>query len=1518
MAVSGIGDLIFHGTSTFINAVSHTRFTKTGFDPQEARDACGVGFIANRDGSSSRDILDKAFLALKNLAHRGAVDADGRTGDGAGVLTTVPRAFYLKKAAEAGVSVPDPETFAIAMIFFPAKERDRKECHSIFKTTLKKHGIAEFWEREVPADVNVLGAKARSNKPHIVQKFLSCPKGLERDDFERLLFLVRKEMDIIATERSIEGFYIPSMSAVTIIHKGLFVGDQVQSFYFDLKDPDFTSPFALFHQRFSTNTFPTWPLAHPFRMLAHNGEINTLRANRNWMTARTLADQPRAWVPEQHALSKIIIAGKSDSASFDNMLEAYVQGGRSILHAVAHMLPEAWQRHRDFDPALKAFYEYHACICEPWDGPAAVAFTDGSVIGTIVDRNGLRPARYKITNRHLFVCSEMGCVPFAPEDVEENGKLSPGKMIALDLRAGKILKDSDIKAMLAGRKPYGEWVGSHVVGIDEAVAEKKSDPYSEPDAFPPARLATLQNAFGYTKEDVDLIIKPMMTDGKEPIGSMGDDTPLAAFSSKPRPVYSYFKQLFAQVTNPPIDPLREEIVTSLRMYLGRSGNIFEETPEHARQIRVLTPIVGKAVFDAITGREEFPAAFLSATFRADEGEGALEESVAELCVAAERAVDAGRCLIVLSDRDVGEAHAPIPMLIAVSAVHHHLIRVGKRLLVSLLAETGEAREVHHFACLIGFGASVVYPYLALGTVSAFARETGGGDAAAREAVARYIHAVEAGLLKIMSKMGISTLQSYHAAQLFEIVGFKESLVNYHFHGTPAGLTGGISLADIARDYLSWHRRAFAEDENVLDIGGQYRFRREGEYHGNNPDVVKALHKAVSASDFQAYGDYMRLVNEREPMTIRDLLRVKKGSPVPLESVEPGAKLVKRFCTPGISYGAISKEAHEDMAVAMNRIGAKSDSGEGGEDEARFAVLPGGDSKNSAIKQVASGRFGVTASYLASARELEIKIAQGAKPGEGGQLPGHKVSPDIARVRHSTPGVTLISPPPHHDIYSIEDLSQLIYDLKRANPTAKVCVKLVSEAGIGTIAAGVAKAHADVILISGHDGGTGASPLGSIKHAGLPWELGLAEAQQMLVLNNLRSRVTLRVDGGFKTGLDVVKAALFGAEEFGFGTAALLAAGCVMVRQCHLNTCPVGVATQDPVLRAKYKGTPERIVNLFMYVAEEVRMILALMGFKKLDDIVGRSDLLEQIEDIRNHKLKGLNLKKLTAFPYTRGTPIRNTLPRNDWTDDERFDEPVIEKIMPILKSGEGEAILDLSVKNTQRSVGTRLSYEIVARHGPGGLPRGRVVLNLTGTAGQSFGAFANASMEFHLEGEANDYVGKGLSGAVVSIRPPRQARFKPEDNVICGNTCLYGATSGELFVNGRAGERFAVRNSGAMSAVEGVGDHGCEYMTGGLVVILGGVGFNFAAGMTGGTAFVYDPNGELKRKVNPADVVILEAVWDDDDGRAAVSLIKKHLELTKSPLATRLLAAWDAERQRFVRVVPKEVLARREKAKATG
>lgn len=1471
------------------------------------RDACGVGFIASRHNTPSRKILKKSFEALQNLSHRGAVDADGKTGDGVGILTSIPKNFYEKQAKQCGVDLGGVN-FGIAMVFYPTDAEELESCEQIFQSVIRKHNIKIIFTRDVPVNKTVLGEKAKSSCPLIRQEFLVCPDNMTRDEFEMALFLMRKEIEGSVEEQSYENFYITSMSSVTIVHKGLFLGCDIENFYLDLQSTDFVSAFVLFHQRFSTNTFPTWGLAHPFRMMAHNGEINTIKGNRNWMYAREQAEQAqRAWMPDHYAARRFIMANRSDSASFDNALETYYFGGRSILHAVIHMMPEAWQNQTSLDEDLRAFYEYHACLSEQWDGPAAVAFSDGNIVGAIVDRNGLRPARYKITRDYLFVCSEMGCVSFSDADVIENGKLSPGTIIAINLKRKRILKNEEIKFALADQKPYASWIEKRIFKVNEELMARNKSVFHEKTTLTTDEAKTLQKVFGYTQEDLDLILTPIFRDGQEATGSMGDDAPLAVFSQKPRLLYSYFKQLFAQVTNPPIDPIRERYVTSLRMYLGKSGNIFEESHQHAHQIRVRGPLVTKSVFDEIKRQPNFPHALITTQFAVVDGPEGLEDAVMSVCLAAEKAVDDGNMLVILSDRYVNKDYAPIPMLLAVSAVHQHLVRVGKRPDVSLLVETGEARETHHFACLIGYGASVIYPYLALHQAVSYA-EAQEPPVNADDIVKKYIKACEKGLLKILSKMGVSVLQSYHAAQLFEALGIKTSVAKFHFGSTPSKINGA-DLADIARDYLWFHEQAYQTNNSSLDVGGFYRFRREGEYHGNNPAIIKALHKAVSENDQTAYDEFKNLVNLRQPMTIRDLLDFKKvKTPLALTEVEPASEIVKRFCTPGISYGSISKEVHETFAVAMNQIGAKSDSGEGGENPDRYQIPVESISKNSAIKQVASGRFGVTAQYLSMADELEIKIAQGAKPGEGGQLPGHKVSVEIAQVRFSTPGVTLISPPPHHDIYSIEDLAQLIYDLKQANPKARISVKLVSEDGVGTIAAGVAKAYADTILISGHDGGTGASPLSSIKNAGLPWELGLAETQQALVRNSLRERVLLRVDGGFKTGLDVIKAALLGAEEFGFGTSSLMSVGCVMVRQCHLNTCPVGIATQDPELRKKFKGTPEHLIRYFFFVAEEVRNLLAEMGFRKLEELTGRVDLLLQKDSTQDlsEKARKVSLEKLLDYPgYSKTAILRRTWDSNVRKDFENLDELVVRDAKDLLMNGKGHVQLNYQIRNIHRSVGALISHHIVRNFGPSGFPEGQLSVYFKGTAGQSFGAFAMRGLHLHLEGEANDFVGKGLSGAVLSVHPSKRVRFMPEHNIICGNTCLYGATSGKVFINGRAGERFAVRNSGATAVVEGIGDHGCEYMTGGQVLILGSCGHNFGAGMTGGVAYVYDREGSLKMHLNVGEVDALDVDWGSLEAQVFLSLLNEHYRITESPMAKRLLERWEVESKRFLRVLPK-------------
>lgn len=1466
---------------------------ESAFDLEDFRDGCGVGLLANRTGLATRSVLTQSFTALKNLAHRGAVDADGKTGDGAGILTRLPKGFYRKKALEVGVTTLTDVDFAVGFFFYPQKLQERLDCEKIVADIFQKYHLEILWKRLVPVDLAVLGKKARSLCPHLVQKFILKPAYLREDDFERILFLIRKELDYFTTEESLFDFYTTSLSCKTIIHKGLFVGDEVRSFYVDLQDEDFISPYVVFHQRYSTNTFPSWSLAQPFRMLAHNGEINTIQANRKWMRAREIAGEAKSWVPEQHSMNRIIIAGRSDSASLDNVLEVYVHGGRSILHALVHMIPEAWQRQNDLSPELKAFYEYHACLAEPFDGPAALAFCDDRMIGAILDRNGLRPARYKITKDVFFVCSEMGCVDFAPEDVEENGKLSPGKIIALDLNTGKILKNSDIKDFISKRKPYAAWVAEHLITLESVLQAQNKNHWQTQTTLASERLRCFEEQFAYTLEDDSRILTPMLTDGKEPHGSMGDDIPLANFSKKPHTLYAHFKQMFAQVTNPAIDPIREFANMSLRLYLGEVGNMFREEAHFAKRVRLRSPILTQNLFLALQGVSHLACRTLSVCFTVSDGVP-LEDVLQKICCEAEKHVDAGCQLLVLTDENIDSQNAPVPMLLAISAVHQHLIAKGKRLRVSLVAKTAEAREVHHMACLVAYGASAVYPYLAECKVLRLAEKSG---IATETALKNYVQSLDTGLLKIMAKMGISTLQSYHGSELFEVVGLNTNFVKKYFGNTPSRLSG-LNTADLLIDIVAKHHRAFGEPLVDLADAGFYRFRKQGERHAFAPDVIKALHKAVKEGDAKSFAQYQELVNEREPMVFRDLLTFQKAkSSLSLAQVEPASEIVKRFCTPGISFGAISKEVHEDFAIAMNRLGGKSDSGEGGEDPARYVLMSNGDSKNSAIKQIASGRFGVTAEYIANAVELEIKIAQGAKPGEGGQLPGHKVSVEIAKVRHATSGVTLISPPPHHDIYSIEDLAQLIFDLREANPIAKIFVKLVSEAGVGTIAAGVVKAGADGILISGHDGGTGAAPLSSIRHAGLPWELGLSEAHQMLLHNQLRQSVMLRVDGGLKTGLDVIKAALLGAEEFGFGTAALVSAGCVMVRQCHLNTCPVGIATQDPILRAKYQGTPEQIMRFFLFVAEEVRLILAALGVPRFQDVIGRTDWLEIKPQAKDYALH-LHTLRAPVVPLLNKEPLPQKL-------SGQLVSQLLPEVVAFLEKPLGEFVRQAQINNRDRAVGARFSFERVKRYADHALPNAaNLKFQFYGTAGQSFGAFLAKNLELHLTGEANDYVGKGLSGGLVSLKPFETVRYQAHENILCGNTCLYGATSGQLYVNGRAGERFAVRNSGAEAVVEGLGDHGCEYMTGGRVVVLGAVGRNFAAGFTGGEIWVYDPKDSLIRSVNTHDAAIAASPATDAAMALLLATLKQHVLYTESAVAEKILNNWQCEKVFFKQVVP--------------
>ncbi len=1466
-------------------------------------DACGVGFVANIHGRPEHRIVRHALEALESLAHRGALDADAKTGDGAGILVQVPRALLHREATLLGAGAVAPEDLAVAMVFLPRSltylaARGRR----LVEQACAAHGIHFLGWRAVPVNPRCLGDKAASTRPEIQQALLARDPGWGAEEFERRLFLARRHAEAAARKEDLAGFYIPSMSARTVVYKGLFNAPQLPSFYPDLRDPAFASAMALFHQRYSTNTFPTWNLAHPFRRLAHNGEINTLLGNRNWTRARERELEPGIWGPHIDALRPILQPGGSDSAALDNALEALELSGRDLLHAVMMLAPEAWENRADMNPAVRDFYRYHACLNEPWDGPAAVVFSDGRWVGATLDRNGLRPARFKIYDDGLVVMgSEFGLVELDEARVVRKGRLGPGRILAIDTAEGRLYEDHEVKALVAQRQPYGDWVRSNAVHLADSVVPAAPEPVD------PVALTLQQLAFGWDVEQVEDLLKPMATAAAEPVGSMGDDTPFAVLSRRPRLLFDYFKQLFAQVTNPPIDPIREKVVMSLAGALGRRRSWLDESPLHARQVLLASPILDEDGARALRSLPGFPCRVLTACFDAGGGADAMDAALSRLAAEAEAAVDEGAVLLVLTDRGVTSERAAIPMLAAVGAVHHHLIRSGKRLRCSIACESGEARDVHHFACLVGYGASAVLPYVALAAIRSAAASGAFPGITPAQGEANYRKAVENGLLKVFSKMGISTLASYQGAQVFEAIGLGHDLVERCFHGTTSHV-GGIGLGHVALDTLRRHQVAFAAPiAPVLDVGGHYRVAKggKGEFHAYNPQVVLTLHRFLKSGAREEFLRFMETVEKREPVSPRDLLRFKASPhPVPLDEVEPITEIRRRFTTAGMSLGALSPEAHECLAVAMNSIGGKSNSGEGGEDPARYSTH-----RNSAIKQVASGRFGVTPAYLASAHEIEIKMAQGAKPGEGGQLPGHKVTPLIARLRHSVPGVPLISPPPHHDIYSIEDLSQLVYDLKQVNPRAKVCVKLVARAGVGTVAAGVAKAYADVILVSGHDGGTGASPLTSIKNTGGPWEFGVAEAQQTLVLNDLRSRVVLRTDGGMKTGRDIVVAALLGAEEFNFGTAALVAAGCAMFRVCHLNTCPVGVATQKDELRAKFRGKPENVVAYFDAIAQEVREILASLGFRRLDDVVGRTDLLERRPldelpvEVRD-KAATLEVERLLAVTDPTGdAPRLHTRERNERFGDSPLDDRILTEGRLALQ-GRGVARLDYKVTNLHRNVGTRVSGHIAYIYGDGGLPEGSAIdITLRGASGQSLGTFLAKGVHLTLVGEANDYVGKGMNGGRIVVRPPACATFPWASNVIAGNTCLYGATGGEAFFAGTAGERFAVRNSGAVAVVEGVGDHGCEYMTGGSVLILGDVGDNFAAGMSGGRAWAWDPADQLPARCNPGMVVVQPL--SDDDAARVLGLLARHHELTRSPRAADLLASWPACRDQFKAIVPR-------------
>jgi glutamate synthase domain-containing protein 2/glutamate synthase domain-containing protein 1/glutamate synthase domain-containing protein 3 len=1488
------------------------------YRPEFEHDACGVGFVASTRGECSNRVLRLGLNSICNLNHRGAIDADTKTGDGAGLLTQIPYQILREEVARLGHEVEEDGDLGVGFVFLPHDNAyAQARCKTIVEDVLEERNLFLYGWREVPINIRLLGEKAQSTMPRIEQALIGRGPGISDDEYERLLFLARNQIEKRVGQEEIKHFYITSFSHRSIVYKGLLISPSLEKFYRDLERPDYETGLCLFHQRYSTNTFPTWSLSQPFRMLAHNGEINTLRGNRFWMHAREAELQADFWGRDIGLLRPIIQPGGSDSASLDNAVEALVMSGRDILHAMTMLVPPAWDE-ETISPELRAFYEYHRCINEPWDGPAALIFSDGIKVGACLDRNGLRPARYKLTNDGIFcLASEVGVIDLDDADVIEKGRLAPGEMIAIDTGTNRLLRDSEIKESLAARQPYASWVREHLLDLSHLAGGHSCASAATSD--PSDALRGKQIAFGYTSEELELVLRPMFEKGTEGIGSMGDDTPLAVLSLRPRLLYTYFKQLFAQVTNPPIDPIREKLVMSLHTIMGWRRNLLSETPEHGQQILTESPILFPHEFAALQDLHSLghAARTVRCLWPAAEGEAGLERAIRRICYEAEAAVNDKTRLLVLSDRGVDETQVPVPALLAAAAVHHHLTRVGKRMKASIICETGEARDVHQVACLIGYGASAIYPYLAFATGCALRSGNGSGTAEDDLYLTKYRNALDAGLLKIMSKMGISVLGSYRGAQTFEAIGIGDRLIDLCFTGTPSQI-GGIGFREIAQESLTRHARAFgfrAEGEVVppLESPGDYRFRstkgEQTERHTVTPRVIQSFHRFIRTAQHENYAEYVQASLETRPHSLRNLLEFVPlgGGALPLEAVEPVEDIRRRFTTAGMSLGALSPEAHECLAIAMNRIGGKSNSGEGGEDPARFHRRENGDLANSAIKQIAAGRFGVTAAYLASATEIEIKIAQGAKPGEGGQLPGHKVSVLIARLRKSTPGITLISPPPHHDIYSIEDLAQLIYDLKQVNPRARICVKLVAEAGVGTIAAGVAKARADIILISGHDGGTGASPLSSIKNAGSPWELGVAEAHQVLMLNRLRNRVTLRADGGMKTGEDVIFAALLGAEEYNFGTTALIAAGCVYVRQCHLNTCPVGVATQDERLRAKFKGKPENIVTYFNAVAQEMREIMARLGVRNVDQLVGRVEMLRQKRLDGHAKANAVDLSRLLAqvAKADDSAPRYHTRERNAVPNDRPLDDTILQEARDAITK-QIPISLTYAVASTNRSIGTKVSGEIGYQHGEKGLPPGTLKLHLEGTAGQSLGAFLSPGMHITLVGEANDYVGKGMSGGEIVVRPPAVCGFDPHDNIIVGNTVLYGATGGHFFACGRAGERFGVRNSGCVAVIEGVGDHACEYMTNGLVVVLGKTGRNFAAGMTGGLAFVYDQAEDFEHQANRDTTSLLRGMEEAQAGELR-DLIERHFEKTGSAFAADLLANWESRLGNFWKVVPHPV-----------
>ncbi|MFA5144433.1 MAG: glutamate synthase large subunit [Candidatus Omnitrophota bacterium] len=1470
------------------------------YDPRFEHDSCGVGFICNVLGIESHDIVISGLEILKRLAHRGATGADPKTGDGAGILIQMPHEFIAKVSGENKISLPKEGKYGVGLVFLPQAGSERKFCKDAFAKIIKQEKEELLGWRSVPVDNADIGKAAQETEPVIEQVFIGSKlAGL---DLERKLYLIRKRVENIIRSSKLKQksfFYITNISSHTLSYKGLLMPQQVERFFPDLLDKDMKSCLALIHSRYSTNTFPTWDLSQPFRFLAHNGEINTLRGNINWMAAREGLLRNKAF-GDLKKIFPVIVPGGSDSATIDNVFELLYLSGRSLPQAMMMLIPGAWEENHLLDEKIRSFYRFNTCSMEPWDGPAAMAFTDGVKIGALLDRNGLRPARYLVTKDNLVImASEAGVLDVSPDNIAYSGRLEPGKMFFIDTQAGRIIDDTQVKKEVSQGKPYTSWLKENILELDKLpkikVKEYKTD------------TIKLLNNFGYSREDLKFILKPMAQDAQEPVGSMGNDTPQAVLSSRPQLLFSYFKQLFAQVTNPAIDPIREELVMSLHTYLGPEKNILDETAAHCHKLFVRNPILTNEELEIIRKIKKagFKTKTISLLFEADK-KYSLRKAIERIRKEAVGALKDKYTFIILSDKGIDKGHAAIPSLLATAAVHHYLVRKAKRTQISLIIESAEPREVHHFALLFGYGADCVNPYLGYKAVERLADDKE-LTIDKESAVKHYIKAINKGILKILSKMGISTLQSYRGAQIFEALGLDNDVIEEYFTGTVSRL-GGAGLEVIAKETLMRHKAAFSgitQNPQLLSSGGLYQWKRDGEFHLWNPESIAALQDAARNNDAKRYIEFSRLINDqsRQPTTIRSILKFKNPTPVPIEEVEPAEEIIRRFATGAMSFGSISRATHETIAIAMNRLGGRSNTGEGGEDPSRFNPLPNGESKRSAIKQVASGRFGVTTNYLVNADEIQIKIAQGAKPGEGGQLPGHKVSVTIAKTRYTTPGVTLISPPPHHDIYSIEDLAQLIFDLKNTNPSARISVKLVSEIGVGTIAAGVAKGHADMILISGGDGGTGASPLSSIKHAGLPWELGISEANQTLVLNDLRSRVRLQADGQMRTGRDVAIAALLGAEEFGFCTAVLIVLGCVMLRHCNLNNCSVGIATQDEMLEKKFQGKPEYIENYFRFVAQELRQIMSSLGIRKIDEMIGRADLLELNSDILPWKAKGIDLSRILYKPNVRESIGRHCVIKQDHGIDDILDRKLIELARPALEKKE-EIRQELPIKNVNRATGAMLSGQICKTYGEEGLPEDSIYFKFKGVAGQSFGAWLAKGVTFELEGLSNDYIGKGISGGKIIVYPDKKADYRPEDNIIIGNTTFYGAISGEAYIRGVAGERFCIRNSGLLAVVEGVGDHACEYMTGGRVAVIGATGRNFGAGMSGGIAYVYDKEGTFKNKCNMG-MVELDSP-DKQDIETIKNLLLNHHKYTASALAKMILDNLKQEIKHFIKVMPLE------------